>query len=113
MQQPCWCSVIYIYASEHETHCTFFECRKKHSDALVFKNGAENTSLHPTFLLFTGPLSDLGLSTTLMHEPGASKSILFDAIQERVKVLINAVRISNSIDSLEHRRTVACVSLFY
>lgn len=46
---------------------------------------------------------------------GASKSILklLDRVQERVKVLINDSRVSNSIDSLEHRRNVACVSLFY
>ena len=36
-----------------------------------------------------------------------------DHVQERVKVLINDSRVSNSIDTLEHCRHVACASLFY
>ncbi|XP_065363465.1 uncharacterized protein LOC135956806 [Calliphora vicina] len=46
---------------------------------------------------------------------GASKSILelLDRVQERAKVLIGDSRVSNSIDSLERRRNVGCVSLFY
>ena len=46
---------------------------------------------------------------------GASRSVLklLDRVQERAKVLINDNRVSNCIDSLEHRRNVACVSLFY
>ena len=46
---------------------------------------------------------------------GASRSILkpLDRMQERAKVLINDNRVSNSIDLLEHRRNVACVSLWY
>ena len=46
---------------------------------------------------------------------GTSNSILklLDRVQELVKMLINDNRVSNSIDSLEHRCNVACVSLFY
>ncbi|XP_065368895.1 uncharacterized protein LOC135961328 [Calliphora vicina] len=46
---------------------------------------------------------------------GASKSILelLDRVQERAKVLIGDNTVSNSIDYLEHRRNVGCVSLFY
>ncbi|XP_065365413.1 uncharacterized protein LOC135958439 [Calliphora vicina] len=46
---------------------------------------------------------------------GASKSILelLDRLQESSKVLIGDNRVSNSIYSLEHRRNVDCVSLFY
>ena len=42
---------------------------------------------------------------------GASKSILklLDRVQKRAKVLVNDKRVSNSIDSLEHRRNVAFV----
>ena len=45
----------------------------------------------------------------------ASRSILklLDRVLERMKVLINDNRLSNSIGSLEHRHNVACVSLFY
>ena len=44
---------------------------------------------------------------------GASKSILklLDHIQKRANVLINGNKVSNSINSLEHLRNVACVSL--
>ena len=38
---------------------------------------------------------------------------LLDRVHERAKLLINDNRVSNSIDSFEHRRNVACVSLFY
>ena len=46
---------------------------------------------------------------------GAPKSILglLDRVQERAKKLIGDSRVSNSIDSLEHRRSVGCVTLFY
>ena len=46
---------------------------------------------------------------------GASRSILkpVDRVKENAEVLINDNRLSNSIDSLDHRRNVARVSLFY
>ena len=46
---------------------------------------------------------------------GAPKSILklLDSVQESAKVLINDNRVFNTIDLLEHRRNVACVSLFH
>ena len=37
---------------------------------------------------------------------------LLDRIQKRAKLLVNDGRLSNSIDLLEHRCNVACVSLF-
>ena len=44
---------------------------------------------------------------------GASRTILklLNRVRERAKVLINDNRISNSIDSLEHRRNVTCAKL--
>ena len=44
---------------------------------------------------------------------GASKSILklLGRVQERAKVLINDNRLSNSIDSLEHRRFIIYCSI--
>ena len=146
---------------------TFFEWRRMHSSALVFWNGADNTSLHPTSLLFTGSLSDLGRSATLIYGPmlqslfwsfstvyrrgwrcllmtvqyptslicwngadntslhptsllftgslsvfGRSTTLIYGPM-ERVEVLINDSRVSDFVNLLEHRRNMACVSLFY
>ena len=46
---------------------------------------------------------------------GAPKSILelLDRVQRRALALINDNSVSNSIDSLEHRRNVGCVTLLY
>ncbi|XP_065365379.1 uncharacterized protein LOC135958403 [Calliphora vicina] len=38
---------------------------------------------------------------------------LLERVQESAKVLNDHSRVSSSIDSLEHRRNVGCVSLFY
>ena len=49
------------------------------------------------------------------HVWGSSRSILklLDRVQDSANVLINDNRVSNSIDSWDHRRNVARVSLFY
>ena len=46
---------------------------------------------------------------------GASKTTLdyLDRVQNRAIKLINNAEVANTLDSLEHRRNVACITLFY
>ena len=92
---------------------SFFKWRRKHSSAFFFKWCREffpPSHLLTIYRTFIRPRMEYNSRVWI----GASWSILklLDRVQEGSKVLINDNSVSNSIDSLEHRRNVAYVSLF-
>ena len=94
---------------------TFFKWRKKYSSALVFlkRCGKYFTSFDLLTIYRTFIRPQMEYNYYVWADASRSILKLLDRVQKRVKVLINDNRVSNSVDTLEHRRNVACVSLFY